>query len=101
MAQGWASDDDLDSERAVCPICIGRLERTHIAIYKPPQCTHQFHADCILEWLVHSSKSNNDCPVCRAEVVTQDEMIQTTLQLMKEYPGWEQLGQVSTEGDKI
>lgn len=47
-------DDDDD----VCPICLELFTETNPAI--PCDCTHQFHFQCVEEWLQRSA----ECPVC-------------------------------------
>jgi len=37
-------------------------------IIQLPICEHQFHYNCIIPWL----KTNNTCPVCRKELLTDD-----------------------------
>jgi hypothetical protein len=44
----------------VCPICYEELNE-NIAI----DCGHQFHHDCIYEWLKHQQ----NCPLCRHDTV--------------------------------
>ena len=35
-------------------------------------CPHMFHHECILEWL---TKGHDECPICRASMVTESELV--------------------------
>ena len=50
----------LGNERS-CSICLDNVE-----IGKISQCKHEFHSDCIKEWIVAKNKRN--CPVCREKL---------------------------------
>lgn len=46
----------------VCPICLESLkEGCHQTIVSGALCSHEFHRDCLLHWLVQ----HNECPSCR------------------------------------
>mmetsp|Transcript_25188 Transcript_25188/g.37069 ORF Transcript_25188/g.37069 Transcript_25188/m.37069 type:complete len:420 (+) Transcript_25188:66-1325(+) len=50
-----------------------------------PRCEHQFHRDCLLEWLeVHN---NITCPSCREEIIQNEEVVETAKRLKKEKAG--------------
>ena len=49
------SDDNLDK---VCPICFDILREPFTT-----KCTHNFHHDCLCNWLKHVSGS---CPLCKS-----------------------------------
>lgn len=44
------------------------------------QCSHTFHADCILHWWVHKPRSQLECPLCKRaqELPTEDPEAATT-----------------------
>ncbi|CDF35458.1 unnamed protein product [Chondrus crispus] len=49
-----------------CPICTEEYEFNEPAKRLP--CGHTFHADCVVPWL----RSHCTCPLCRAELPTDD-----------------------------
>ena len=74
-----------------CPICLGgyedssnqveMVEEEDTTIFASQHCSHKFHARCILEWF--QSKERKDCPVCRAQVITDEDMVTAALELVK------------------
>jgi len=52
-------DEDL------CPICFGGFAKDE-TVTKVPVCGHDFHFDCLKEWI----EKNHNCPVCRGFVRT-------------------------------
>ena len=50
------------------------------------RCTHAFHKECVFEWLV---KGHEECPCCRAEMVSKSEIKETSASLI----GTERLAQ--------
>jgi len=63
--------DSTDNDQ-VCAICLSELregeeimQTKHVEI-----CNHAFHKYCLSEWL----ENHNDCPMCRHEMVTEDEV---------------------------
>lgn len=50
-----------------CAVCKEIYELKQHCIQMP--CQHHFHKDCLLPWL----KERNSCPVCRKELLTDDE----------------------------
>jgi len=47
-----------------CPICLDDYKvRDDIAWSKNDECSHTFHFDCILEWLL----KHDECPLCRED----------------------------------
>lgn len=72
-----------DSE--MCAICLCPYEEGEIRILSK-RCSHAFHKECILEWLV---KSHNECPCCRIAMVTKSEIEETSASLI----GTERLAQ--------
>ena len=56
-----------------CSICLSVYEPADVLITLP--CSHQFHATCLLTWLV----DKNTCPCCRYELDTVDAKYNETL----------------------
>lgn len=55
--------------KAQCSICLGNYEPGNIVYWsKKDGCSHVFHDDCILEWLM----KHNDCPLCRRNLLSAD-----------------------------
>ena len=82
------SYDDISiasEESEMCAICLCPYEDGDILIF-PKRCTHAFHKECILEWLV---KSHNECPCCCIDMVTKSEIKETSASLI----GTERLAQ--------
>ena len=67
----------VESMEHVCPICLGSYEKGNM-LFVSKQCAHIFHVDCILEWLT----KNEDCPICREKMVTEDEMVKAAMELV-------------------
>ena len=64
---GHSGSDDSDSivegnTGEECPICTEIVEIKHLARLNP--CNHEFHQDCINQWL----DDHSTCPNCRQEV---------------------------------
>ena len=51
-------------------------------VYVSKTCTHQFHSECILNWLERGN--NTECPICRVPMVTDDEVWSTVKELRKQ-----------------
>eukprot|EP01112_Ceratiomyxa_fruticulosa_P015642 TRINITY_DN4628_c0_g1_i2.p1 TRINITY_DN4628_c0_g1~~TRINITY_DN4628_c0_g1_i2.p1 ORF type:complete len:476 (-),score=125.42 TRINITY_DN4628_c0_g1_i2:181-1608(-) len=49
-----------------CPVCSEEFSPDEEATFMP--CEHYFHAECIGHWL----EINNNCPICRYELKTDD-----------------------------
>mmetsp|Transcript_21746 Transcript_21746/g.38327 ORF Transcript_21746/g.38327 Transcript_21746/m.38327 type:complete len:1039 (-) Transcript_21746:340-3456(-) len=84
----YFSYDDISiasEESEMCAICLCPYEEGDIRIFSK-RCTHAFHKECILEWLV---KSHNECPCCRIDMVTKLEIKETSASLI----GTERLAQ--------
>lgn len=52
------------SEDEYCAICLGQFEDGDLCSVMPI-CHHEFHRDCIANWLV---ARHNTCPLCRAKL---------------------------------
>ena len=56
----------------LCPICLEAYKvNEEIAWSKNDHCYHAFHLDCIMEWLME----NYDCPMCRREYFSLDDIV--------------------------
>ncbi|XP_045802785.1 probable E3 ubiquitin-protein ligase ZFP1 [Trifolium pratense] len=56
-----------DHESDTCIICQDEFKyRDNIGTI---QCGHEFHADCISEWLM----LKNECPICKSEAITKKD----------------------------
>ncbi|KAL2155415.1 hypothetical protein VTH82DRAFT_157 [Thermothelomyces myriococcoides] len=60
--QMLGNDDDKNTTRTKCAICVDDMVRGEKAAVLP--CEHFFHGDCVLPWL----KMHGTCPVCRRSV---------------------------------
>ena len=74
LEQGPVDDmaEDLAScTGPLCSICLADFDSDD-AVLQSKTCSHQFHQQCILEWLerIH----NTDCPCCRVAMVSEDEI---------------------------
>jgi Ring finger domain len=50
-----------------CAICLGSYEVGDQVIWSSnPECSHAFHSECILEWLI-KMQPETPCPCCRQE----------------------------------
>jgi hypothetical protein len=59
--------DGFDDDEDVCPICLDNFEVGEIVMwsrYNHGSCSHVFHEDCLLQWLLEQRE--NECPTCRA-----------------------------------
>ncbi|KAM3340177.1 RING-H2 finger protein ATL8-like [Capsicum galapagoense] len=54
---------DPEVESKICSICISEFK--HEEKKKALQCGHEYHTDCIYQWLA----KKKDCPMCRASVL--------------------------------
>ena len=60
LSKGDRDVDDDDRRR--CAVCLGGFGAVKGAVSVP--CSHEFHAKCILTWLLRSSS----CPLCRFQM---------------------------------
>jgi len=57
-------DEDVRDRGTMCDICLLEFEVDHeVAWSLNLNCSHTFHKDCILQWLL----KNHSCPVCRRD----------------------------------
>ena len=55
-----------NEDNNICQICLSSFKiGEEIASSRNPICLHEFHSQCIIEWL--SRPNQTSCPVCRAE----------------------------------
>jgi hypothetical protein len=71
------SSGESTADHNVCPICLGAYKEGSM-LFTSKHCAHIFHGDCILEWLT----KHEDCPVCRAQMVTEEEMLASAMALV-------------------
>jgi hypothetical protein len=71
-----SSTSTLDHD--VCPICLGSYKEGNM-LFASKHCAHIFHGDCILEWLTNRRE---DCPICRVQMVTEEEMVASAMALV-------------------
>ena len=62
------SEERVIGDDETCPICVENLKDSTIV---KTQCGHLFHNACIQQWRVEK----NNCPYCRAELVSLKEVI--------------------------
>jgi hypothetical protein len=55
----------------VCSICLGDYA-SESAAWTSPECVHQFHRGCLLDWLEQPGKA--ECPCCRTSLVKEDHV---------------------------
>lgn len=60
-----------------CPICLDNYEDGDHIFYSQ-YCSHYFHKECIEEWL----EKNFECPCCRIQMISNDEIGQAISKLM-------------------
>lgn len=72
LEAGDGEDGDDNSQAPdVCCICLGEYENGEVVL-KSPACSHQYHFDCVLDWL--QRHSNSECPCCRVAMVSEDDV---------------------------
>lgn len=71
---------DTTNKNDECAICLSEFrEGEEIMQTKRVEiCNHVFHKDCLMAWL----DNHNQCPMCRHEMVTQDDMTETIQQML-------------------
>jgi len=57
------SKETKETKDASCPICRGALTG---AFHKLPECNHEFHTECVMQWFRSGHES---CPLCRGRGV--------------------------------
>ncbi|KAK6940120.1 Zinc finger, RING-type [Dillenia turbinata] len=70
---------DLDE----CAICLQKLEEGDSL--REIKCKHVFHKDCLGRWLQHDLAT---CPLCRALVLPEEEMIKFKLHRLQAEQEW-------------
>ena len=58
---------DIPLEDAMCSICLAHYEENEQVRVLP--CKHNFHKNCVDEWL----KINSKCPLCMQSIVSEEE----------------------------
>jgi len=63
-----SNSKSIDDEKC-CSICLGDYQiGEEIGWASNPECTHGFHKECIVNWLMR----NRNCPVCRRDFLWSD-----------------------------
>jgi len=57
----------IEITKGSCSVCQEEYISEIKALELP--CKHHFHSECLLPWL----KLHNSCPICRHELITEDE----------------------------
>ena len=71
---------DSDGSDHKCAICLEHIhEPTMTYVAKPLSCYHQFHRDCMLDWLC--TNNNITCPCCRQEWFSNSEILKVSKKL--------------------
>ena len=74
--------ESLCSENVpMCSICLCEYEADD-AVFVPTTCSHQFHHDCILDWLQLPGRT--ECPCCRVSMVEEDAVWKEVKRLRQE-----------------
>ena len=60
-----------------CPICLEKLKKTNFSI---TECNHTFCTTCLLT----SIQENNNCPLCRKELIKKKQITVTTHSILVE-----------------
>jgi hypothetical protein len=61
----------IATEGPVCSICLGGYENDD-ELLGAKTCSHQFHKDCILDWL--QRQNHAECPCCRVPMVEEEDV---------------------------
>jgi len=73
--------DTASVEGPLCSICLGDYEpQDRVLVSKT--CAHEFHQDCILDWL--QRPGNVECPCCRSLMVSEEDVWKTVHRIRKE-----------------
>jgi hypothetical protein len=74
---------DSDLEGPMCGICLDEFSTEPDAtVLHSPTCPHDFHKDCIMDWL--QRHGTRECPCCRVAMITEDEVWEAVKRLRKE-----------------
>jgi len=77
------TSDSGSTEGPVCSICLGDYnDDGPDQILQSQTCPHQFHRDCILDWL--ERQENTECPCCRVPMVEDDDVWKVVQKIRKE-----------------
>jgi len=90
LEAGVAADDDDDLSSCngpMCSICLGDLNENNNnnnnnTTMQVLTCPHQFHRECILDWL--QCRGKTECPCCRVEMVSEDDVRRIVKRTRKE-----------------
>ena len=78
-----STSDSSSTEGPVCSICLGDYnDDGPDQILQSQTCPHQFHRDCILDWL--ERQENTECPCCRVPMVEDEDVWKVVQKIRKE-----------------
>lgn len=60
-----------------CPICFEKLNKTNVSV---TICNHKFCTSCLLSSIIN----NNNCPICRKELIKKKRQTMTSQPILVE-----------------
>ena len=66
------NDNDVDSSRNCCSICLVPFEEGNETVPLPCNSTHVFHKECVVTW----AQQSYTCPICRTPVISSTKEIE-------------------------
>lgn len=61
--------DPADPDAAQCSICLGELQGEVVS--RAP-CGHEFHLECLEEWVIITAAASPSCPLCRESLLPSE-----------------------------
>ena len=69
----YSEHNDNNESTTSCSICLSKFEDGEEICFSPnPECSHSFHKECIVEWLM----MHNECPYCRRNYLSSSDNIE-------------------------
>ena len=75
LSATWALPRMVESVMEECAICIHSMEISRLL------CCHQYHIDCLLDWL----KISGSCPQCREKLLKDDVDMGAAAEALEEH----------------